>query len=511
MKRTTSDVLKDHNNKKKTAEGAVIKLRKLRKVQVGTTNITQFSSCNIRSQGALAYDNFNTSVSGSVLGNRAVELPVDLYKLIFEYMTEGMIDHMKFLSLLRINTVCKSFNIAFDKFIEQMLRNSTVVKAILFGNMLVDNKAWTVSAIYYFFAIRFLAADTCQNTQAAKHLSEICSEVLKAFETEFILLGMSDASSIKKTNVGFDVEYKRVTPTDLFNAEFAPRVIKFNEKNDASINALNMCIQSYCLSDQIFKIPPGASDLLIDFLVRHNSKDYLPPIIAEQVQFFCSQFLNNVIFSADFLISLLKRDLIDQKSVRHLLGDVFTMLRNPRTRAVPDDRCYMLRLLQHVLKMNQVILHKEDVQFLKVYAFAEFAAPEDRIFPVQRKDAAMGIIQELIAAGHLQDLKLSEIQILKNHAIKSLAYESGDLDFRQDVIELLGFITETKEWFSLVSVSHFEYIHQCFITNSPKYCPSAAQRLVKIYDLFLKHPEEKVRFLVSEISILIQGRSPVRR
>lgn len=451
------------------------------------------------------------SVSGTVLKIRRVaasttknpqlvphnnysELPIELYKSIFEYSIIGMHDRSKLLSLLKINTVSKFFNTTINQIIGQRLRNSTADNlAALFGRMLCVGE-WSIPAVFYSFAFRWMSADTCPNTKGAKNLSQICNVVSDVFEKNIITLGKS-ASSITKTGDGFDVQYNG-------------KLFKFNKISNVSIHALNVFIQNYCLSMQIFKI--GGVDLqpdLIDFLEKHNSKEHFSKIIGQQISFYGDQMHSGqAIYSVQFLIPFLKRGLIDQGSLTALLKRAFEVLNNRK--AVSEDRMYVLRLLQQIFKMNLIRLHQHDVQFLRAFAFAEFAAPVDPMLPVQKKDAAMGMIQELIAAGYALNLNPSEMKILKGHAIERLAYQYGDLDFKHDIIEILGFVTQIEEWFSLLSVPLFEAIRNFLITGNPKFSHSVIQRLLKMYDLLLKHPEEKIRFLATEISIFIKSGAP---
>lgn len=422
-----------------------------------------------------------------------ISLPNELYKSIIEYSVQNMPDRSKLLSLLKANTVSRSFYVTINQIIEQLLRSSTAdTLAILLGQML-NTGAWFTPAVYYSFATRWLSADTCPNTEGARNLSRICSVVSSAFETKIISLAKLD-STIKKSHTGFDIE-------------FDGRTIKFNESN-ASIHALNVFIQNYCLNMQVFKVRNfDQYSYIIDFLEKHNSKEHFSKIIGQQISFFCDQLLfNQAICSASFLIIILKRGLVSQENLLVLLRRAFDVLHN--LKANVNDRIYTLRLLNQVLKMNLIKFDPYTVQILKSFAFAMFAAPIDPMLPVQKQDAAMGLIQELIAAGYTLNLRSSEMKILKDHAIERLAYQYGDLDFKHDIIELLGFVTQIEEWFSLLSVPLFECVHKQLIIRNPQHSPSQSQRLLRMYDILLKHPEEKIRFLATEIIIFIKSGAP---
>lgn len=287
--------------------------------------------------------------------------------------------------------------------------------------------------------------------------------------------------------------------------------INFEQRSNASIRVLNEFAQNFCLSDQVLKLYSHDRETLFNFLIEYNPKENLSKLFAKQVLLLCEFLLDwRAILSADFLIYLLKRELVDLKCIPSISDRVFTILQHSKT--PPRERSYMLRVLQQLLKMNSVQLSDIAVRFLRTYAFAEFAAPIDPMLPVQRKDAAMGIMQELIAAGYILDLKSSEMKILKDHAIKRLAFVHADLDFKQDILELLCYIIEIEELFSLVSLSFFEQIHSCFIIKNFHYSPSETQRLINIYDLFSKHPGKEIRFLAIAISIFIKdGASALKK
>lgn len=440
---------------------------KIRRVEVGTRN-------NIQVVSPLCFGG----------------LPLDLYKPIFEYLVGNVPSHQQFLSLLKVSEVCKSFNATINCIIEERLSSSTDNKrTILFGRMLVSADEWIIPAIYYSCSLKRLAADICQNTQVAKDLFQIYDAVSTAFEAKIFSLGKSE-SKIVKTSIGYNVECNGV-------------VIKFNGSN-ASISALNVFIQSHCCSKQILQCRSNEQSDLIDFLVKYNSKENLSKIIVQQVSFFCDQcYGGHAVLSVGFLISLLKRGLIDQESIPDLMKCIFTILQNHKTASA--DRSYMLRLLSQLLRMNLVKLHPQDVQFLRAFVFAEFSAPIDPNFPVQRQDAAMGMIQEFIAAGYTLDLTAAEMKILKDHAIERLAYQYGDVDFKHDILELLGFITQREEWFSLVSVPLFECILSLLIKSNQQYSPFQTQRLITFYDILIKHPEEIICSLATQISIFIKG------
>lgn len=170
---------------------------------------------------------------------------------------------------------------------------------------------------------------------------------------------------------------------------------------------------------------------------------------------------------------------------------------------IPDgDSPVYLIFLARLVSLGVVDANK--AQKLKDLAIAKISDNS----PMNIQLNAITLIRKLLEKG--LEIQPKETEFLRTYAITKLSNESFPLTSGQMILEMLSFIIKTNELLELVSLKFLQGVHDFAISikmGSVAY-PSG---IIRLYGLFLSHPDPTISMIARKIYLIIGGILPDER